>query len=122
MPACSVRPLPSPGTTGGNASITRRATACILARCCAACGVTMWVARARRDGALATTITSIDPNPRAGIDELCDRVLRSPLELADLSVFEELTAGDIVLCDGSHRIFMNSDVAAFQLDVLPSLA
>jgi len=82
---------------------------------------TMLVARARRDGGLPTTITSIDPHPRAGIDRLCDTVLRCPFEDVDLSLFDDLQAGDVVFYDSSHRVFTNSDVAAFYFDVLPNL-
>lgn len=82
---------------------------------------TMFAARARRDGGFPTSITSIDPQPRAGIDELCDEVHREPLENVGLEPFRALAAGDIVLFDGSHRVFMNSDVTAFFLDVLPEL-
>lgn len=80
------------------------------------------VHRARRDGALDTTITSIDPEPRADIDALCDTVVRRPLELVDLdTAFGDLRAGDIVFFDGSHRALPNSDCVAFFLDVLPNL-
>ena len=82
---------------------------------------TKFVARARRDGDLDTKVISIDPHPRAEVDELCDEVIRKPLEVADLSVFAGLEAGDVVFFDGSHRVFMNSDVAVFFLDVLPEL-
>jgi hypothetical protein len=82
---------------------------------------TKFVARAKRDGELATRIVSIDPHPRAEIDGLCDEVVRRPLEAADLSRFAELEAGDVLFFDGSHRVFMNSDVAVFFLEVLPSL-
>jgi hypothetical protein len=82
---------------------------------------TMFAARARSDGALRTTITSIDPHPRAAIDQLCDAVIREPLEATDLRPFKALTAGDVVFFDGSHRVFMNSDVVTFFLDVLPEL-
>lgn len=83
---------------------------------------TRFARQAIRDCGLATTITSIDPHPRAEIDALCDRTVRSGLETADLAVFEELRAGDIVFFDGSHRAFQNSDVTVFFLDVLPRLA
>jgi predicted O-methyltransferase YrrM len=82
---------------------------------------TMFVARAKSDAGAATMITSIDPEPRAGIDALCDRVIRTPLEDCALTVFEELGEGDVVFIDNSHRVFMNSDVTAFYLDVLPRL-
>jgi len=82
---------------------------------------TMVAARARSDGGLDTTITSIDPQPRAEIDRVCDRVVREPLELVDLSLFKELSSGDVVFVDCSHRVFTNSDVTTFYLDVLPEL-
>jgi len=70
---------------------------------------------------LDTTITSIDPQPRADIDALCDRVIRQPLEETDLSAFDQLDAGDILFIDGTHRTLMNSDVTVALLDVLPTL-
>ncbi len=82
---------------------------------------TKFVARARREGGLDTRIVSIDPHPRAEVDDLCDEVIRKPLEAADLTGFAELKAGDILFFDGSHRVFMNSDVTVFFLDVLPAL-
>jgi len=82
---------------------------------------TKFVARAQRDGGLSTQIVSIDPHPRAEVDSLCDEVIREPLEAVDLSVFERLEAGDLLFFDGSHRVFMNSDVSVFFLDVLPAL-
>jgi len=82
---------------------------------------TKFAARARRDGQLDTQIMSIDPEPRAEVDELCDRVLRVPLEAADISVFHELSDGDVLFFDGSHRTFMNSDATVFFLEVLSQL-
>ncbi len=82
---------------------------------------TKWARRAITDHDLPTTITSIDPQPRAEIDALCDRVERAPLEDADLAVFDELEAGDLCFFDGSHRSFMNSDATVAFVDVLPRL-
>ena len=82
---------------------------------------TLFVDRARRDGALDMEIVSIDPYPRREIDAICDRIVRQPLESADLDVFDGLQEGDIVFLDGTHRVFMNSDVSVFFLDVLPDL-
>jgi predicted O-methyltransferase YrrM len=66
-------------------------------------------------------IVSIDPEPRAAIDAICDEVIRAPLEGCDISVFEALEPNDIVFLDGSHRSFMNSDVTVFFIEVLPKL-
>jgi hypothetical protein len=82
---------------------------------------TRWARYAIRSHNLPTTITSIDPQPRKEIARLCDRQFREPLEKAPLDPFDDLHAGDIVLMDGSHRTFTNSDATVFVLDVLPDL-
>ncbi|MEA5533098.1 class I SAM-dependent methyltransferase [Crocosphaera sp. XPORK-15E] len=82
---------------------------------------TLFAARAIKDNNLETSIISIDPEPRAEVDALCNRVIRAGLETCDLSIFSQLEAGDIVFLDGSHRSFMNSDVTVFMMDVLPIL-
>jgi hypothetical protein len=79
------------------------------------------IRRAIGDHHLRTRLTSIDPHPRAEIDALCDAVIRQPLEEADLSLLRELSAGDMLFFDGSHRSFMNSDVTVFFLEILPAL-
>jgi len=70
---------------------------------------------------LSTRITSIDPFPRAEIDAVCDRVIRQPLEDVNLSIFEELQAGDFLFIDSSHRTFTNSDVTIVFMELLPRL-
>jgi len=71
---------------------------------------------------LQTRLVSIDPQPRAEIDAICDTVVRERLEDADLAVFDSLTPGDVVFFDGSHRCLQNSDVTVFFLEALPRLA
>ena len=71
---------------------------------------------------LTTSITSIDPCPRAEIDVISDVVIRKGLEDTDLSIFESLGTSDVVFFDGSHRSFQNSDVTTFFIDVIPRLA
>ena len=78
-------------------------------------------ARAIRDHQLRTRIVSIDPQPRAEIDSLCERILRQPLESVELAIFDQLLPGDILFIDSSHRVFTNSDVAVIFLEVLPRL-
>jgi hypothetical protein len=82
---------------------------------------TTFAALARRDGGLQTRITSVDPFPRAKIDALCDEMIRTPFELVDLSMFDDVQPGDVVFVDNSHQVFTNSDAVAFLLDVLPTL-
>lgn len=83
---------------------------------------TAFARQAIRDFGLQTRITSIDPSPRADIDSLCDEVRREALEVAPLEPFMALGAGDILFVDNSHRVFTNSDVTVFFLDILPCLA
>ncbi|MFJ6657358.1 class I SAM-dependent methyltransferase [Streptomyces sp. NPDC091377] len=82
---------------------------------------TKFARQAVSDLGLNTRITSIDPQPRAYVDHLCDVVLRVPLQDADHTVFAELEAGDILFLDGSHRLHMGSDVMVFFLELLPRL-
>jgi Methyltransferase domain len=82
---------------------------------------TKFARRAITDHNLSTKIISIDPYPRAEIDAICDEVIRQPAESIDLEVFDQLGKNDILYIDNSHRVFMNSDVTAFFLDVLPRL-
>jgi hypothetical protein len=82
---------------------------------------TRFVRRAVENFGLPTTITSIDPSPRSEVDELCDEVIRTGLEDAPLEIFDALEPNDILMLDGSHRCFQNSDVTVAFLDVLPRL-
>lgn len=82
---------------------------------------TKFAARAVRDHDLKTRVVSIDPEPRAEIDQIADEVIRDRVENIGLSMIDKLSAGDIVLFDGSHRSLQNSDVTAFFIDILPML-
>jgi hypothetical protein len=77
--------------------------------------------KAKKEGGLNTEIVSIDPQPRAEIDELADKVIREPFEDIDFSFIHELEENDILFIDNSHRILPNSDSMVFLLDVLPYL-
>jgi hypothetical protein len=83
---------------------------------------TQFARRAIVDGGLPTRIVAVDPSPRTSVDELCDVLMREPLELADPRLFEALRPGDIVFFDGSHRVFTGSDAAVFFLELLPQIA
>jgi methyltransferase family protein len=82
---------------------------------------TLFCRRAVKEGDLRTTITSVDPHPRAEIDSLCDQIIRAPLEDCDPLLFDQLESGDILFFDGSHRALPNSDVTVFFLEILPRL-
>lgn len=77
--------------------------------------------KAIREQGLPTRITSIDPAPRAEIDDLADRVVRAPFEDIDFNVIDSLGEGDVLFVDNSHRILPNSDAMVFFMEVLPRL-
>jgi hypothetical protein len=82
---------------------------------------TKFARRAVRTYGLRTRLVSIDPEPRASIDRLCDEVVRQPLERCDVAMFQSLEAGDILFLDSSHRAFQGSDVTVFFTEILPRL-
>jgi hypothetical protein len=77
--------------------------------------------QAIRDQQLSTEIVSIDPQPRAEIDQLASRVIRKPFEYCDLDLAAELGEGDVLFVDNSHRILPNSDAMVFFMELLPRL-
>ena len=77
--------------------------------------------QAIRDQQLFTEIVSIDPQPRAEIDQLANRVIRKPFEYCDLDLAAELEEGDVLFVDNSHRILPNSDAMVFFMELLPRL-
>lgn len=82
---------------------------------------TKFARKAIQDHNLRTQIVSIDPEPRAEIDVICDYVIRKPLEDVDLELFEKLSAEDVFFVDSSHRSFQNSDVTVIFTEILPIL-
>lgn len=83
---------------------------------------TRFARRTIAEHGLRTRIVSIDPEPRAAIDALCDEVVRERAETVDLTVYDQLGADDILFIDNSHRCLQNSDATVMFLDVLPRLA
>tara|TARA_Y100000031_G_scaffold44649_1_gene51095 strand:+ start:515 stop:1384 length:870 start_codon:yes stop_codon:yes gene_type:complete len=82
---------------------------------------TKFVRQAINDHHLNTNIISVDPTPRAEVDDLCDKIVRKQLDKIELELFLELKPGDFLSLDGSHCCFMNSDVTIFFIDILPRL-
>lgn len=82
---------------------------------------TKFVKKAIDDHNLSTHILSVDPEPRASVNKICDTVIRQPVEETDLTIFDQLEANDILFVDNSHRCLMNSDVTVVFLEILPRL-
>jgi predicted O-methyltransferase YrrM len=84
---------------------------------------TRFAARAVADAGLDTVITAIDPAPRADIAGLSAQVTiqRATIQQADLAVFSELSAGDILFIDSSHVLMPGSDVDILFNCIMPLL-
>ena len=74
-----------------------------------------------QDQSLTTKIISIDPEPRADIDNLVHNIIRMPFENVNMNIHEILSENDILFIDNSHRFLPNSDSMVFYLEVLPKL-
>ncbi len=77
--------------------------------------------KAIKDNGLNTNIISIDPAPRAEIDQLATKIIREPFENINFDFIFSLKENDILFIDNSHRILPNSDSLVFYLDVLPNI-
>lgn len=82
---------------------------------------TRFLAQAVADGGLATSVTAIDPAPRARLAGLALRHVPQLLADADRALFETLGAGDILFVDSSHVAMPGSDVDILVGEVLPRL-
>jgi hypothetical protein len=82
---------------------------------------TRFLARAIADGGLATTLTAIDPAPRATLDGLPVTWRRELVQATPLSLFAGLAAGDVLFIDSSHLLMPGSDVDHLVNRVLPAL-
>lgn len=82
------------------------------------------VARALRDGDLATKLTCIEPYPRDFVRRIAEvHELRvEKVQDTPLVVFEALEAGDVLFIDSSHVVKTGSDVAHLMLEVVPRLS
>lgn len=83
---------------------------------------TRFLARAIADGGLSTTLTAIDPAPRATLTGLPVDWQRLPLQRADRSAFESLAAGDVLFVDSSHVLVPGSDVDVVLNEIWPLLS
>ena len=73
------------------------------------------------DGGLDTTITAIDPYPRADIAHVVDQFKQKRLEEVDPAIFDQLEAGDVLFIDSSHVVRMGNDVAHLFCRIIPTL-
>jgi hypothetical protein len=77
--------------------------------------------KARMDHNLQFKLVSIDPQPRAEIRGISDRMICSPLQELGQELFDELGENDILFVDSTHRILPGSDTTVLFLEILPLL-
>lgn len=82
---------------------------------------TRFLARAVADGRFDCVLTAIDPAPRASLDGLAIRRIRTTLQDAGPAPFAGLEPGDVLFVDSSHILMPGSDVDDLLNRVLPSL-
>lgn len=82
---------------------------------------TKFAYRSKLDNQLKTEIISIDPQPRDEINDVCTKIIRSPIEDVNIDLFSDLRENDILYIDNSHRALMNSDVTVVFLEIIPRL-
>ena len=78
---------------------------------------TRFLARAIRDGGLATRLTTIDPAPRAPIDGIDIEWITRRVQKIELP---PLQSGDILFIDSSHVYAPGSDVAYLLDEIVPN--
>ncbi|MGN6100929.1 MAG: class I SAM-dependent methyltransferase [Devosia sp.] len=84
---------------------------------------TKFVRKAIVDGHLDTKIISIDPHPRAIVDELCNEIIRLPVEDIPARELADLAASaQVIFIDNSHRSFQSSDVTVAFTEIIPAIA
>jgi predicted O-methyltransferase YrrM len=83
---------------------------------------TRFLARAIADGGLATSLTCIDPAPRASLEDLAVHWLPLLLQDAPQTCFIGLRPGDVLFIDSSHVLMPGSDVDRLLNQILPVLA
>jgi hypothetical protein len=83
---------------------------------------TRFLARAIADGDLKTSLTCIDPAPRASLEALAVDWLPFLLQDAPETCFAALRPGDLLFIDSSHVLMPGSDVDRLLNQILPLLA
>ncbi|MBE7635818.1 class I SAM-dependent methyltransferase [Sneathiella sp. P13V-1] len=82
---------------------------------------TRFMYRAIRDEGLNTTLSAIDPAPRADITKLPVKIDNRIVQETDLDIFSALEANDILFIDSSHIAMPGTDVDYLFTNVLPTL-
>lgn len=74
-----------------------------------------------RDGGPPCQLTCIEPNPSPLLRSAQVTLLDRPVEDVDLSLFDQLEAGDLLFIDSTHAFRPAGDVSRIYLEILPRL-
>lgn len=66
------------------------------------------------------TVTSIDPHSPLP-DGASLRIIRTPAQTVEATVFEQLSDGDLLFIDSTHAVRTGSELARLYLEVIPTL-
>lgn len=68
-------------------------------------------------------ITCVEPFPRAALLARTDiRLIPSAVQAVEISLFDQLEAGDLLFIDSSHAVKVGSDLQRIYLEIIPRLA
>ena len=82
---------------------------------------TRFVLKAIKDGALFSTVTCVDPAPRATLKGLDLNLIKLPVQLVDPNLLPNLQKGDMLIIDSSHVAVSGSDVDWVINRLIPTL-
>jgi hypothetical protein len=82
---------------------------------------TKFFRKAITDHRIDCELVCIDPQPRAEIATVADRVINKHVKDVDLHHFESLRDGDVLFWDGSHITFNGTDTTHLYLSILPRI-
>jgi hypothetical protein len=82
---------------------------------------TKFMRKAINDYGLSTQIISIDPEPRADIKAVSDKIISRNILDIDCDVLTDLRENDIFFIDGSHLAHCGTDVVHQFLNILPKI-
>ncbi len=80
---------------------------------------TKFFRKAITDHRIDCELVCIDPQPRAGIETVADRIIYKHVKDVDVRQFAALRDGDILFWDGSHIAFNGTDTTHLYLSLLP---
>jgi predicted O-methyltransferase YrrM len=67
-------------------------------------------------------ITCIEPNPYLNLHNIPNsKIIAKQVQDVELSLFEQLSSGDVLFVDSSHIVRIDGDVPYIYLEILPSL-